>query len=101
MQLAIPVFIRTRDESENELLEFATAINISAGGALVAVRRSLSKTSSISLEIPAAPVGSENSPVDLSRAIRAKVIWVSHQDDHHLAGLKFERPLQTDSESVA
>ena len=40
LPLAIPVFVRSRDEKGKEFLEFATALNISAGGALVAVRRS-------------------------------------------------------------
>jgi hypothetical protein len=101
LHLAIPVFVRTRDGSDNESLEFATAINICAGGALVAVRRSLPKLSSVSLEIPGAPIASENNPPNFPRVIRAKVVWVSHLDDHHLAGLKFERPLPTDTASVA
>jgi hypothetical protein len=37
--LAIPVFVRSRDEKGREFLEFATALNISAGGMLVAVMR--------------------------------------------------------------
>jgi len=53
LQLAIPVFVRTNDGSGKESLEFATAINISPGGALVVVRRSLPKSSLVSLEIPA------------------------------------------------
>jgi len=34
------MFVRSRDEKGKEFLEFATALNVSAGGALVAVRRS-------------------------------------------------------------
>ena len=44
LQLAIPVFVRTRDGNGKESLEFATAVNISPGGALVVVRRSLPKS---------------------------------------------------------
>lgn len=100
LQLAIPVFVRTRDENNSDLLEFATAINISAGGALIAVRRSLPKATSISLEIPSAPVGpTDGAPVS-SRMIRAKTVWVSHLNDYHLMGLKFARPLSTDAEAA-
>jgi hypothetical protein len=41
LPLAIPVFVRSRDDNGKELLEFATALNVSAGGMLLAVRRGL------------------------------------------------------------
>jgi len=34
LSLAIPVFVRSRDERGKDLLEFATALNVSAGGFL-------------------------------------------------------------------
>ena len=101
LQLAIPVFVRTHDENRPDSLEFATAINISAGGALVAVRRSLPKSSEISLEIPSAPIGLKEGKASSPRVIRAKTVWVSHLDDYHLMGLKFARPLHTDAATVA
>jgi hypothetical protein len=96
LHLAIPVFVRTRDEKNEAMLEFATAINISAGGALVATRHSFPKSTAISLEIPSAPIGPLNGLPSLSRTIQAKAVWVSHLDDYHLMGLKFARPLSTD-----
>jgi len=98
LQLAIPVFVRTHDENNKDLLEFATAINISAGGALVATRHSLPKSTPISLEIPSAPIGPMHGLAVFHRVIRAKAVWVSHLDDYHLMGLKFTRPLNTDTE---
>lgn len=100
LQLAIPVFVRTRDGSGKDSLEFATAVNISAGGALVVVRRSLPKSALVSLEIPSAPIGPARGLPSASRVIRAKTIWVSHLDDYHLLGLKFIRPLSTDRRSL-
>jgi len=96
LHLAIPVFVRTRDGSGKDSLEFATAINISAGGALVVVRRSLPKSAMVSLEIPSAPIGPMDGMPSSSRVIRAKAVWVTHLDDYHLLGLKFARPLNTD-----
>lgn len=97
LQLAIPVFVRARDGAGKDSLEFATAINISAGGALVVVRRSLPKSAVVSLEIPSAPIGPFQGINTSSRVIQAKAVWVTHLDDHHLLGLKFARPLGTDS----
>ncbi|HKM86782.1 MAG TPA: PilZ domain-containing protein [Terriglobales bacterium] len=101
LQLAIPVFIRTRDGSGKECLEFATAINISAGGALVVVRRSLPKSALVSVEIPSAPIGPTDGLKTSSRIMQAKAVWVGHLDDYHLLGLKFARPLNTDAAAVS
>ena len=56
LPLSIPVFVRGVDENGKEFLEFATALNISAGGILLATRRSLPKSAGLSLEIPVAPL---------------------------------------------
>src|SRR5271163_829619 len=101
LQLAIPVFIRTGDGSGKDSLEFATAVNISAGGALVVVRRSLPKSTAVSLEIPSAPIGPADGLKTSSRIMHAKTVWVRHLDDYHLLGLKFARPLNTDTASVS
>jgi len=96
LQLAIPVFVRTRNGNGLDSLEFATAINISAGGALVVVRRSLPTSTAVSLEIPSAPIGPQTALPSFARVIRAKAVWINHFDDYHLMGLKFAKPLNTD-----
>ena len=101
LQLAIPVFIRTKDGNGKDLLEFATAINISPGGALVVVRRSLPRATQVSLEIPSAPIGPVDGLKTSSRIMQAKTVWVAHLDDHHLLGLKFVRPLTTNAVTVS
>ena len=100
LHLAIPVFLRARDGNEKEFLEFATAINISPGGALVVLRRSLPKSSLVSLEIPSAPIGPTRGLKSPSRTMQAKAVWVTHLDEHHLLGLKFARPLSTDTAAL-
>lgn len=99
LPLAIPIFVRSRDEDGRELLEFATALNISAGGALVAVRRSLPLSAQVSLEIPSAPLVSGNSFPKACRTLRARAVRVVHVDGYHLLGLKFSRPLVTTARS--
>ena len=90
LPLAIPVFVRSRDDKGKEFLEFATALNVSAGGMLLAVRRLLRPSAPISLEIPSAPLASLPRA---SRTLRAKALRVSHADGYCLMGLKFLRPL--------
>lgn len=97
LPLAIPVFVRSRDDKGKEFLEFATALNVSAGGALVAVRRSLPQSSQVLLEIPSAPLVAAASLPKASRTLRARAVRVSHAEGYHLLGLKFSRPLLNDS----
>ncbi|MBZ5648403.1 MAG: PilZ domain-containing protein [Acidobacteriia bacterium] len=87
--LAIPVFIRGTAEDGKEFLEFATALNISAGGALVATRRQLPRCVRLSLEIPVAPVPRAISLPKSVRRMRAKLVRVTMGESYQLWGLKF------------
>jgi len=93
LPLAIPVFVRSRDEKGKEFLEFATALNVSAGGMLVAVRRTLPSTSQLQLEIPSAPVAALALVPQVSRTLRAKALRTTPEEGYYLLGLKFSRPL--------
>ncbi|MBZ5572339.1 MAG: PilZ domain-containing protein [Acidobacteriia bacterium] len=93
LPLAIPVFVRSRDDNGKELLEFATALNVSAGGILVAVRRSLPLSSQVMLEIPSAPLVARADLPKSSRNLRARTIWVTHAEGYQLVGLRFSHPL--------
>lgn len=96
LPLAIPVFVRSRDDAGKEFLEFATALNVSAGGALIAVRRSLPLAARILLEIPSAPLAAAAKLPKASRSVRARCVRVTHAEGYHLIGLKFSRPLLDD-----
>ena len=97
LPLAIPVFVRGRDDRDKEFLEFATALNISAGGALIAVRRSLPPSAQVLLEVPSAPLAAAAVLPKAARVLRAKTLWVTHAEGYHLLGLKFARPLLKNS----
>lgn len=93
LPLAIPVFVRSHDKNGKELLEFATALNISATGALLAVRRSLPLSSQVLLEIPSVPLASTTDLPKSCRNLRAKTMWISHAETYQLVGLRFSHPL--------
>jgi len=95
LPLAIPVFVRSRldQDQDKEFLEFATALNVSAGGMLVALRRSMPSLAEVSLEIPSAPVAALAALPQAARALRAKVLRTEHAESYNLVGLKFSRPL--------
>lgn len=96
LPLAIPVFVHGTDERGQRFVEFATAMNISAGGAQLAIRRHLAPTSRISLEIPCSvgPYKTVSTQVrsNLSAKIMSK-IQAENGEPYHLHGLKFSRPL--------
>jgi hypothetical protein len=91
--LAIPVFVRSRAETDQEVLEFATALNVSAGGMLLAVRRSIPSAAQVLLEIPSAPLAALAALPRVARTLRAKVLRMQHGEGYNLVGLKFSRPL--------
>ena len=93
LPLAIPVFVRSQAETDKEFLEFATALNVSAGGMLVAVRRSIPSTGQVLLEIPSAPLAALAALPRVARNLRAKVLRMQHGEGYNLVGLKFSRPL--------
>lgn len=99
LPLAIPVFVRTRDDKGKEFLEFATALNVSAGGMLVAVRKTVPLVSQIELEIPSAPVGAFATIPRVSRNLRAKALRTTPAEGFYLVGLKFSRPLLRSGDS--
>jgi len=93
LPLAIPVFVRGRDQVGKDFLEFASALNISAGGALVAVHRAVRPAAQVSLEIPSAPLSASARVQKSSRNLRGKIVRVTHAEGYYLLGLKFMRPL--------
>ncbi len=99
--LAIPVFIRGTDIEGRDFLEFATALNISAGGALVATRRQLPRCTRLSLEIPVAPVPRAVSLPKSIRQLRAKLVRVTMGDSYQLWGLKFANILHRERKAKA
>ncbi len=99
LPLAIPVFVRSRADSDKEFLEFATALNVSAGGMLVAIRRSIPSAAQVSLEIPSAPLAALDSLPNVTRNMRAKVLRMQHGEGYNLVGVKFSRPLLNHSSS--
>ncbi len=95
LPVSIPVFIRGTDGDGKEFLEFATALNISASGVLLATRRNLRSVAIISLEIPVAPLPAGAEVPFSIRCLKARLVRVTHAESVHLVGLKFRRTMKT------
>ncbi len=95
LPLSIPIFVRGADQEGKEFLEFATALNISSGGVLLATRRSLPRAGNLLLEIPVVPMPPNVVAAKSVRSLTARLVWVTHGERCHLLGLKFVHPLHT------
>jgi hypothetical protein len=96
LPISIPFFVRGSTASGEEFLEFATALNLSAGGVLLATRRYLDPGTEISLEVPVALVNKAQLPRSVSR-LQAKVLRCTADRQYFLLGVKFEEPLLNNS----
>lgn len=96
LPIAIPFFVRGRKGNGEEFLEFATALNLSAGGVLLATRRYLDPGTQISLEVPVALVNKAQLPRSVS-LLHATVLRCTPDRQYFLLGLQFEEPLVNQS----
>ena len=92
LPISIPFFVRGTKADGEEFLEFATALNLSAGGLLLATRRYLDPGTQISLEIPVALVNKAQLPRSVS-LLHATVLRCTPDRQYFLLGLQFEEPL--------
>ena len=101
LPLSIPVFVRGLDPSGKQFVDFATALDISVGGALLAIHRHLPKGSKILLEIPSAPsLQTTKVPRATKQHFYARAVRVTKGDNCHLLGLKFQRPMKHRAKAV-
>ena len=92
LPISIPFFVRGRKLTGEDFLEFATALNLSAGGVLLATKRYLDPGTQISFEIPIALVNKAQLPRSVS-LLHATVLRCTPDRQYFLLGLQFEEPL--------
>jgi hypothetical protein len=95
LPLWIPVFVRGTDERGRRFLDFTSTLNVSAGGILLAVRRSLRPSSKLSVEVPAAPLPASFGLRNALGLLKCDVLRVQHCGDGFIVALSFANPLAT------
>jgi hypothetical protein len=99
LPISIPFFVRGSRDGGEEFLEFATALNLSAGGVLLATRRYMDPGTAIALEVPVALVNKAQLPQSVSR-LHATVLRCIPSRQYYLLGLKFDEPLVSASSEL-
>lgn len=94
LPLAIPVFARGIDDKGKDFLDFTTVLDVSAGGAVVATRRSLARAARLTLEIPSAPLNEKAAGVTSFRTLRGKIVRVTPSERCQLCAIEFVRPIR-------
>lgn len=93
LPIAVPVFVRGVDTQGRPFIEFASALNIGAGGMLVAARRFLPSLTGLSVEIPSAPVPPSQLMTGTTRLFKVKALRDMVANQCHYVAFKFTRPL--------
>ena len=96
LPLAIPVFVRGKDERGSGFVELTTAFNINPGGMLLATPVELPCEGHLDLEIPYAMPNRPPDGVQFSRYLRARIVHTSSSNGVRLYGLALLSPLRRD-----
>lgn len=91
LPIAFPVFVHGTDSDGRSVLEFGTAINVSAGGALIAVKR-VPVEKEIMIEMPVPPSFISHAPAT-HRMIEGRIVRSHSGEKHTYLGLEFKKPL--------
>jgi hypothetical protein len=92
LPVAIPMFVRGTDQHGKPFVDFATALNISAGGTLLVLRRRLQPEKQVSLEIPVG-VLPQTLLTKLVQQIQARTLRVEPAEKAFVVGVQFVNPL--------
>lgn len=99
LNLAIPLFVKGEDIHGRPFTELAVAVDISAGGALVALQNCVSISGRLSVEVPRPPIPKDvHFPVGPLK-MEAKILRTAKQNSYQVVALQFAKPI-TPSESA-
>ncbi len=89
--LAFPVFVHGTDPEGRNTLEFGTAVNVSAGGALIALKR-VPSDKEVMIEMPVPPGFYSDAPASF-RMIESTIVRTQLGERYTYVGLQFRHPL--------
>ena len=92
--MGVPMFMRVKGNStRSTTLDFVTAVNISAGGALIATRRYLPPGAEVTLEVPVLPMIPDSLLPSAQLKRDARVARGGMHKQMYILAMQFEEPL--------
>ena len=91
--ISVPLFVRGVDERGKSFLDLATAVNVSIGGARVAVRRHATIEAKITLELPVSPIADFEELTGAARQMVGAIVRIDTGSRFHLWAVRFDQPL--------
>ena len=91
--LSIPLLLRGLDKNGKAYLDLTLALNVSAGGALVATREHLRPASRVTLEVPSVPLPFAFYSLQNKSDLRARVLRSTNKNGYYLCAVRFAHPL--------
>ena len=92
LTVAIPMFVRGTDQHGKPFVDFATALDISEGGALLVLKRCLQTEAQVSLEIPVGFLP-QTLLMKVVQQIQALTLRVAAAEKSFVVGVQFVNPL--------
>ncbi len=92
LNVPVPMFVRGTDQHGKPFVDFATALNISAGGAVLVLKHRLQIGTQVSLEIPVGFIP-RALVANLVKEFRARPLRVEFARNFFLVGVQFVNPL--------
>lgn len=93
LPLALPIVLRGNDQYGQRIVDFTTALNICAGGVLLASRRYLPPGSRLSLEIPVPPLPVLPEAEQTVRMLAGTLRRSTPYKQGHLLAIEFTPPI--------
>jgi len=93
LPLPIPLFLRGQDKLGKPFLDLTLALNVSAGGALLATLRPLQPPTEVTLEVPTAALPMPISFLQMEQGLQGRVTRTTDKGSYHLCAIQFVRPL--------
>jgi hypothetical protein len=91
--LAIPLFVKGEDVHGRAFTELTVAVDISAGGALVALQNCVSVSGRLAVEVPRPPIPTDVQFPVAPLKMEAKVLRTSTQNSYQIVALQFAKPI--------
>jgi hypothetical protein len=101
LELRVPLFLTGKNLQGRQFTELATALNVSAGGALVVLQNRVALPGKVKLEVAHPPLPDPLAvQTTASDKIEATIVRAEMRERYQLVALQFARPMQAQANAA-